>query len=75
MTVKIRAMGEPDEVARTLALLDQVLEVAYDGRTYPCRGSFGVRVYCEVRPPQAVRADAARDTTPALPADARRIER
>lgn len=74
MTVKIRATGEPEDVARTLALLDQVLEVAYDGRTYPCRGSFGVRAYCEVRPPQVVHSDAERDTGTALPPTTRESE-
>jgi hypothetical protein len=49
MAVQVRLMGEPNDIALILALLSQVAEVATDGRQYPNRSGFGVRVYAEVR--------------------------
>jgi hypothetical protein len=64
----MRLMGEPDEIARTLHELGQVFDVAYDGRTYPQRGGFGVRAYVEVRLPPAstVRVDQIHPDTPEI---------
>jgi hypothetical protein len=67
MTVKLRLTGEPDELARVLHALDQVLEVATDRRTYPQRGGFGVRCYAEVRLPattSTTRTDRPRPMRP-----------
>lgn len=49
MTVKLRVLGDPDEVAKVLAVLDGVLDLAGNDRVYPNRGGFGVRVYVEAR--------------------------
>jgi hypothetical protein len=49
MTVKLRLSGEPEELARVLDALGQLLDVATDRRTYPQRGGFGVRCYAEAR--------------------------
>jgi hypothetical protein len=69
MTVKLRMTGEPEDIARVLHALGQVLEVAYDGRTYPQRGGFGVRAYAEVRTPNAtgtVRVDQIHPDNPEI---------
>ncbi|MDX2971105.1 hypothetical protein [Kribbella solani] len=50
MTIKVRLSGEPDDIAAMVAHLSTEFEVAGGNRTYPNRGSFGVRVYLEVRP-------------------------
>lgn len=56
--MKLRILGEPDEVAQVLAVLDGALELAWDGRTYPNRGGFGVRAYLEARPRPVTTAHA-----------------
>jgi hypothetical protein len=50
MTIKVRLSGEPEHIAAMIAHLQAVFEVAGGDRAYPNRGSFGVRVYLEVRP-------------------------
>jgi len=49
MTIKVRLSGEPDEIARLVEHLRAEFEVAGADRAYPNRGSFGVRVYLELR--------------------------
>ena len=49
MTVKVRLSGEPDQIARVVALLRSTYDTAGGERVYPNRGAFGVRVYLEVR--------------------------
>lgn len=68
MTVKLRVLGDPDEVAQVLAVLNEALELAYDGRTYPNRGGFGVRAYVEARPWPVTSARASRLDRRSLPA-------
>jgi hypothetical protein len=46
----VRLSGEPDEINELVAHLSEAFEVAGGDRAYPNRGSFGVRVYLEVRP-------------------------
>lgn len=67
MAVKLRVLGDPDEVARVLAVLDGALDLAWDGRTYPCRGGFGVRAYLEARPGPVASADTERADRPGIP--------
>jgi hypothetical protein len=50
MTIKVRLMGEPEQIVAVVALLREEFEVAGGGRAYPNRGAFGVRVYLEIRP-------------------------
>lgn len=70
MAVKIRLSGEPEELAQTIALLDQVLELAWDGRSYPNRGAFGARAYLDARPRSGpVSARAERIEHPSLPGE------
>ncbi|GAB2635309.1 hypothetical protein [Kribbella swartbergensis] len=49
MTIKVRLSGEPDEIARLVEHLRHQFQVAGADRAYPNRGSFGVRVYLELR--------------------------
>lgn len=49
MTIKVRLSGEPDEIARLVEHLRREFQVAGADRAYPNRGSFGVRVYLELR--------------------------
>ncbi|WP_406048294.1 DUF3970 family protein [Kribbella sp. NBC_00889] len=51
MTIKVRLSGEPDEITRLVDHLRDHFEVAGSDRAYPNRGSFGVRVYLELREP------------------------
>lgn len=53
MTIKVRLSGEAEEVARLVEHLRHEFDVAGADRAYPNRGSFGVRVYLEVREPTA----------------------
>jgi hypothetical protein len=58
MTIKVRLSGEPEEIARLVEQLRHQFAVAGADRAYPNRGSFGVRVYLELRehdPDQAKR--------------------
>ncbi|ADB31275.1 hypothetical protein Kfla_2196 [Kribbella flavida DSM 17836] len=63
MTIKVRLSGEPEEIARLVEHLRVEFEVAGGERAYPNRGSFGVRVYLELRdqhgapPAQRVRTE------------------
>ncbi|TCC48074.1 DUF3970 domain-containing protein [Kribbella pittospori] len=63
MTIKVRLAGEPDEITRLVDHLRDHFEVAGSDRGYPNRGSFGVRVYLELREhtnqsaPQRVRTE------------------
>lgn len=50
MTVKVRLSGEPELIAGVVAQLRENYEVAGGDRSYPNRGSLGVRVYIEIRP-------------------------
>ena len=50
MTIKIRLDGEPAEVAEAVELLQEVFELAYNGKTTPNEASFTVRAYMEARP-------------------------
>jgi hypothetical protein len=49
MTIKVRLLGEPDEIKAMVAHLEEEFEVAGGERSYPNRGDFGVRVYLAVR--------------------------
>ena len=49
MTIKVRLSGEPDEINHLVEHLRAEFEVAGADRAYPNRGSFGVRVYLELR--------------------------
>jgi hypothetical protein len=49
MTIKVRLSGEPDDITHLVAHLQEKFEVAGGERSYPNRGSFGVRVYLELR--------------------------
>jgi hypothetical protein len=51
MTIKVRLFGEPDDINRLVEHLRAEFEVAGADRAYPNRGSFGVRVYLELREP------------------------
>jgi hypothetical protein len=51
MTIKVRLSGEADEIAPLVEHLRDQFEVAGADRAYPNRGSFGVRVYLELREP------------------------
>ncbi|MFI7059385.1 hypothetical protein ACIBL3_00200 [Kribbella sp. NPDC050124] len=55
MTIKVRLSGEADEIARLVEQLRHKFELAGADRAYPNRGSFGVRVYLELRAPAAGR--------------------
>jgi hypothetical protein len=59
MTIKVRLSGEPDEIARLVEHLRHQFEVAGADRAYPNRGSFGGRVYLELRELTDHRADAS----------------
>lgn len=50
MTIKVRLSGERDEIDAMVAHMSEAFEVAGADRAYPNRGSFGVRVYLEIRP-------------------------
>jgi hypothetical protein len=50
MTVKVRLSGDPDDINQLIEHLRGEFEVAGGDRAYPNRGSFGVRVYLELRP-------------------------
>lgn len=67
MAVKLRVLGDPDEVAQVLAVLDGTLELAWDGRTYANRGGFGVRAYLEARPWPVTTTAAERADRPGPP--------
>jgi len=49
VTIKVRLSGEPDEITRLVEYLRDHFDVAGSDRAYPNRGSFGVRVYLELR--------------------------
>lgn len=70
MTVKVRLIGPPEQIAAILDLLGATMDVSRPDRTYPARGGFAgdVRAYAEVRPavPQPVQATAARTDRPAI---------
>ena len=67
MTVKVRLSGDPDELARLVGHLRAEFEVAGGDRAYPNRGSFGVRVYLELRPAQHIRRVHSERVQPAKP--------
>ncbi|RLK59936.1 hypothetical protein [Actinokineospora cianjurensis] len=49
-TVDLRLLGEAEDIGRLLAVLHAAgIETAGNGRQYPNRGGFGVRVYVEAR--------------------------
>jgi hypothetical protein len=64
MTIKARLSGEPDDIAHLVAHLREKFEVAGGDRAYPNRGSFGVRVYLEVRTrrPNTAAEEPAKET-------------
>lgn len=49
MSVKVRLSGEPGDIAHLVEHLRTEFDVAGADRSYPNRGSFGVRVYLELR--------------------------
>ena len=49
MTVKVRLSGDTDDINQLVKHLRDNFEVAGGDRAYPNRGSFGVRVYLELR--------------------------
>jgi hypothetical protein len=60
MTAKVRMSGDPDDINQLVEHLRDYFEVAGGERAYPNRGSFGVRVYLELRPAQDQPTQAAR---------------
>jgi hypothetical protein len=48
-TIKVRLSGEPDDITHLVEHLRTQFDVAGADRAYPNRGSFGVRVYLELR--------------------------
>lgn len=68
MTIKVRLSGEPDEIARLVEHLRDQFQVAGADRAYPNRGSFGVRVYLELRA-----SDPHQPTQPATEQTAQRV--
>ncbi|GAB2580386.1 hypothetical protein [Kribbella endophytica] len=60
MTIKVRLLGEPDEINAMVAHLQQEFEVTGGERSYPNRGDFGVRVYLAVRPRTATTSPRVR---------------
>lgn len=50
MTIKVRLSGGPEEIHSMIQHLRDEFDVAGGDRSYPNRGSFGVRMYLEVRP-------------------------
>ena len=73
MTIKIRLSGEPDEITRLVEHLRHQFQVAGADRAYPNRGSFGVRVYLELREP-ATGQDKQRVRSERVHPDQRGIE-
>jgi hypothetical protein len=73
MTIMVRLSGEPDEIARLVEHLRDQFEVAGADRAYPNRGSFGVRVYLELRETAAGR-DTQRVGSERVHPDRRGIE-
>jgi hypothetical protein len=62
VSIKVRLSGEPDEITAIIQHLHDEFDVAGGERSYPNRGSFGVRMYLEVRPrtdngPRQVRSE------------------
>ncbi|WP_350279307.1 hypothetical protein [Kribbella sp. HUAS MG21] len=49
MAIKVRLSGEPDDITHLVEHLRAEFDVAGADRAYPNRGSFGVRVYLELR--------------------------
>jgi hypothetical protein len=60
MTVKVRLSGESAQIAAVVAVLRETYETAGGDRAYPNRGSFGVRVYLEIRPNSTTTGDTGR---------------
>jgi hypothetical protein len=64
MTIKVRLSGEPGDINQLVEHLRSEFEVAGADRAYPNRGSFGVRVYLELRlaeqPTRRVRSERVR---------------
>ncbi len=74
MTVEMRLIGDdPDELAQVLAVLDDVLDLGKDIRTYPTRDGFGTRAYLKGRLRSMVRAQAEVVKGHALPAAGSRL--
>jgi hypothetical protein len=73
MTIKVRLLGEPDEINAMIAHLRGEFEVAGGERSYPNRGDFGVRVYLAVRPRTAPKAQRVQSER--VDDDAKEIER
>ncbi|MFG1621179.1 hypothetical protein [Kribbella sp. NPDC049227] len=48
MTVRVRLSGQPDQLARVVALLRATYDTSGGDRSYPNRGAVGVRVYLDV---------------------------
>ncbi|GAA1531093.1 hypothetical protein [Kribbella lupini] len=59
MTIKVRLLGEPDEINAMVVHLQEEFEVAGGERSYPNRGDFGVRVYLAVRTRAAATSKSA----------------
>ncbi|GAA3144631.1 hypothetical protein JOF29_005709 [Kribbella aluminosa] len=68
MTIKVRLSGEPDEIAQLVEHLRDQFQVAGADRAYPNRGSFGARVYLELRD-----ADPHQPTQPVTEQTAQRV--
>ncbi|WP_327640033.1 YvzF family protein [Kribbella sp. NBC_00482] len=74
MTIKIRLSGEPDEITRLVDHLRDHFEVAGTDRAYPNRGSFGVRVYLELRDPADDQAAPRRERSERVNPGRREVE-
>jgi hypothetical protein len=67
MTVKVRLSGDPDDINQLVEHLRAEFEVAGGDRAYPNRGSFGVRVYLELRPARQIRRVDSERVQPETP--------
>jgi hypothetical protein len=67
MTIKVRLSGEPDDIGHLAEHLRAEFEVAGADRAYPNRGSFGVRVYLELRLNQQARKVHSERVKPEAP--------
>ena len=67
MTIKVRLSGEADEIQHLVEHLRAEFEVAGADRGFPNRGSFGVRVYLELRLTEQARQVRSERVKPAEP--------
>ncbi|MGZ0150372.1 hypothetical protein ACXJJ3_25165 [Kribbella sp. WER1] len=61
MTVKLRVMGDPEEIEVMVKVLGVVFDLTGSSRLYPNKGSRGVRVYLTARIPWAGEREQPRE--------------